>query len=188
MRKVMLESFESDTPPAVTPDAGFEKGFAEGYQAGLSAAKDDQANLAHELVQTVADLEFKFDEAKGAIAQAMGPLFAALVSKVFPQLIEDGFPEQIVAVLLNTSSQSCSSEFSLCIHPSQSDAVITALSAASVGIQVSSDSALQLHEAWIHHDTGALHIDCDHLIDEIREILSSVNFIQTRSDTLGKPN
>ncbi len=188
MQRILLESFETDTQKKQKPDEGYEKGFAEGYAAGLSAANSRQESLAHELVQTIADLEFKFDEARGEITQAMGPLFTALAEQVFPQCITDGFAEQIATLLQTTAAQSCPSDISLCIHPQQYDAITTALSATAISVAVTSDASLGLHAARIEHNKRTIQIDCDQLLDDIRNILSSVAFIETRNETHGRPN
>ncbi|WP_133122553.1 FliH/SctL family protein [Yoonia maricola] len=181
----MLESFESETLLDQAPDEGFEKGFTQGHAAGLAAAAAGQEALTQELVQNIADLQFKYDEARGEITRAIGPLFAALAQKVFPQCVAEGFVDQIVALLHKTASRTAERSFTLRLHPQYQEAVSAALMTAGLDVNVSTDPALSPHAAWVAYDTGAAHIDCDQLLDDIKTILSSVDFIETRSETHG---
>ena len=185
MGQVKLESFEDDALLAELPDEGFAQGFTEGHAAGLAAAKAEQAALAHELVQSIADLQFKYEEARGEMIRGMGPLFAALTEKVFPQCIAEDFADRVVALLLDKAAVHAGNGLTLRIHPQHKAAVTAACEAAEIDVAVVSDASLQPHAAWITHEAGAYHIDYDQLIDDIREILSSVDVIQPRSETHG---
>ena len=185
MTNVKLESFESDPELAEKADAGFAQGFVEGHAAGLAEAQATQTTLAHEFVQSVADLEFKYEEARSEITHAMGPLLSALANKVFPQCIADGFAEQIVALLLNAAAEHGGRRFALRVHPQHSDAVTAALATAAIDAHVVNAPTLQPHAAWIQHEAGALQVDCDQLLNDIKAILSSVDVIQPRSETHG---
>lgn len=188
MQKIVFESFESDAELQDGADEGFERGFAEGYDAGLSAAKSEQTTLAKELVQNIADIAFKYDEARGELIRSMRPLFSALADKIFPQCISDGFTEQIVMILQKAGTGCPASAVTLCIHPAQHEALATALSSSPIDVALSPDPTLQPYTAVVQYDTGAIHIECDRLLDDIRAVLSSIDLIETRSETHGKPN
>ena len=175
MTNVKLESFESDPELAEKADAGFAQGFVEGHAAGLAEAQATQTTLAHEFVQSVADLEFKYEEARSEITHAMGPLFSALA-------------EQIGALLLNAAAEPGGGRLALRVHPQHSDAVTAALATAAIDAHVVNAPTLQPHAAWIQHEAGALQVDCDQLLNDIKAILSSVDVIQPRSETHGQPH
>ena len=186
MQKMMLESFEKDASHVNGPNPDFEAGFAEGHAAGLAAAKEEQTALARELTQNIADLKFKYDEARGEMTRALGPFFATIVDKVFPKCLSDGFAEQIVLTLEQAAAQAATSGLKLRLNPSQCDAVAAALSTTSINAELLADPALSSHAAWIEYGHQALHVDYDALIGEIRDIITSVNFIETRNAIHGE--
>ncbi|EBA13851.1 FliH/SctL family protein [Roseobacter sp. CCS2] len=185
MAQVKLESFESDSLLAEKPDEGFAQGFTEGHAAGLVAAQAAQATLTQEMVQSVADLQFKYEEARGEITQAMGPLLTTLAYKIFPQYIADGFADQIVTLLLDAATNDAAGQFTLRIHPDNHEAVSAAIASAPLDANVVADEAVQLNAAWIQYEAGTLHIDCDQLLADIKAIISSIDLIQPRSETHG---
>lgn len=185
MQKVLLESFEDHMMDPARPPEGFEQGYAEGHAAGLAAAKSEQVTLQHELVQSISDLEFKYEEARGEITKSLGPLFSGLTEKLFPQLIADGFADQIAMILQQAVSQGATTGLSLSVHPDQYDAVAASLSATPINAALSADTSLSPNAAWVRHEQEILRVDFDQLLDEIRTILSAVDPIETRSDTHG---
>ena len=185
MQNLSLESFEADALASEQPDEAFENGFSEGFEAGLAAANSAQETLAQELVQAIADLEFNYDEARGEITRATGPLLRALAHKIFPHLVGTGFADQIVAVLHQATISEPQSSFILRVHPDQHGLVAAAVSSASLNVDLTADPSLQPHAAWAQSHAGALHIDCDRILEDIRSVLSSIDFIETGKEIHG---
>ena len=185
MQNLLLESFENlMKDPAKLPE-GFEKGYEEGFAAGISAATSTQATLQQELVQSVADLEFKYEEARGEITKSLKPLFSVITEKLFPQLIADGFADQIAMILQQTISQGVTTGFNLSVNPKQRDAIAAALSEMTTTTALSVDPSLPMNAARLRYEQGASHVDFDQLLAEIRTILSAVDVIEPRSETYG---
>ncbi|SIT89093.1 hypothetical protein SAMN05421665_2871 [Yoonia rosea] len=185
MQKVQLESFDDDTVQEAHTPEGYEQGFAEGYAEGLAAAKSVHATLQQEFVQNIADLEFKYQEVRGELTRSLGPLFDILCNKLFPHLVEEGFASQIAHILLQTAAQNPALEFTLAIHPEQYDAVTSALEASSINVALTSDPELTKNEAWVRCGQDAQHVDLDHMLNDIRLILSAVDFIEMRTTPHG---
>jgi flagellar biosynthesis/type III secretory pathway protein FliH len=185
MQKMQLESFDDDAPHAAPPPEGYEQGFAAGYAEAFAAAKAEQATLQQDLVQSIADLEFKYQEVRGEITRSLGPLFATLCEKLFPQLVEHGFASQIAHILTQAAAKNPESQFNLTVHPDQRDAVALALEATPVNVTLTTDPELRSNAAWVRYAQGALHVDLDQMLDDIRLILSAVDFIETRTETHG---
>ena len=182
---MLLESFEDHMTDPAKPPEGFEQGHAEGYAEGYAAARSEQATLQHALVQNIADLEFKYEEARGEIIKSLAPLFSMLTEKLFPQLLADGFADQIAMILQQVASQRATTGLCLSVHPDQYDAVSATLSATSTNAMLSVDASLPANAAWVRHEQGMLRVDFDALLDEIRTILSAVEPTETRNDTHG---
>lgn len=182
---MLLESFEDPMMDPTKPPEGFEQGYADGYAEGFAAARSEQATLRHELVQSIADLEFKYEEARGEITKSLGPLFSVLTEKLFPQLLTDGFADQIVMILQQAVSRGAASDFRLSVHPDQFDAVAASLTATSTNVTLSADASLPPNAAWVRHEQETMRVDFDQLLGEIRSVLSAVEPIKTRSDTHG---
>ncbi len=185
MQRVLLESFEGDMKdPAKLPE-GFENGYEEGFAAGIAAAAETQAMLEQELVQSIADLEFKYEEARGEITRSLRPLFSVITEKLFPLLLAEGFADQIATTLQETVSQGATTGFSLSVNPKQHDAVAAVLSAMTTTVDLSVDPTLPMNAARLRHDQSALHVDFDQLLADIRIILSAVDVREPRSETHG---
>lgn len=167
------------------PPEGFEQGFAEGYAAGLAATKSEQATLRQELVQNIADLEFKYEEARAEITNSLAPLFYVITEKLFPQLIADGFAGQIAMILQQTVAKGANTGVSLSVHPEQYDAVAASLSATQINATLSSDPSLPPNAAWVRHEQETMRVDFDQLLGEIRSVLSAVEPREKRSDSHG---
>ena len=182
---MQLESFEDDATHMVQPDKGYEQGFADGYTQGLAAAKSEQVNLQQELIQSIADLEFNYQEVRGEIIRSLGPFFGSLSEKLFPQLIEYGFAGQIADVLTQAATADPTSKFSLSIHPDQQASVVAALDATSLNVALTTDVELSKNAAWVRYAQGAMHVDLDQLLADIRLILSAVDFIEARTENHG---
>ena len=185
MQKMRLESFDEEAQHLPHPPEGYDKGFAEGYAEGIAAAKSEQSALQQELVQSIADLEFKYEEVRGELIRSLGPLFTALSERVFPHLIEEGLADQIAHVLLQAAIADPAAQFNLSVHPSQHQSVATALETAQLNVTLGSDPALTRNAAWVRYSQSAQYVDFDQMLADIRLILSTVNFIETRTEKHG---
>ncbi len=185
MQRMQLESFDDDAVQVAHTPEGYEQGFAEGYAEGLAAAKSEKAALQQEFVQNIADLEFNYHEVRGELTRSLGPLFETLTHKLFPHLVETEFAGQIGHILMRTAAQNPALQFTLAIHPDQYDAVASALEASPINVTLTTDPELTKNEAWIRCGQDAQHVDLDQMLDDIRLILSAVDFIETRTTPHG---
>lgn len=185
MQRVSLESFEATEVQQSGADGGFEQGFVEGHAAGIAAAHSEQSVLRKELVQSIADIEFKYNEARGEIIASLAPLFDGLVEKVFPRLVQDHFAAQIVATLAHVAEQAVVKKLQLRINPSQRDAILSAVSETGIELTFEDDESLSETSALIGSDRQEILIDFENLIHEIGTVLSTVQSYDQRTQTYG---
>lgn len=182
---MQFESFDDDALQVAHAPEGYEQGFAEGYAEGLAAAKSEQTTLQQELVQNIADLEFKYQEVRGELTRSLAPLFDTLCRKLLPHLVEHGFAGQISQILMQAAAEHSASKFTLAIHPDQHDAVASALEASPINVMLMTDQELTRNEAWARWGQETLHVDLDQMLDDIRLILSAADFKETRTKPHG---
>lgn len=180
-----LESFEIASEAGNDPTAMHQESYADGYKAGLIAAKEDASVLNAELVQSLADLEFKYDEVRSEITQSLHPFLEALVENIFPQLAETSFILQLSQQLTNAANDSSTSAFILTVNPDMTAAIEAALNPSPINVAISADPNLTRNAAWVSYANHEQLIDVDQLIAEITSILAAIETPKTRNEANG---
>lgn len=185
MQSILLESFDLDDDEPTGGDAAYQEGYAEGYTAGQTAAANAQQALEGALVQAIADIEFKYEEARGEITRSLAPLFQVLVERILPHCIANGFADQIVTSLTAVMGTAETGQATVFVHPSQRLSVEAALERFSIIASVSDDPMLGQHAAWVRHCDKEIHIDQDKVLADISAVLAAVHLSQTRTQSHG---
>lgn len=169
-----LESFDVVAAPEPEESALFRDGYNKGLADAESALLADQSKLTADLVQAVADFEFKYVEARAEITTSLAPLFTAVVEKVLPSCISHSFTMQITSVLHEAAKQCATSPLMIAVHPSQKEAVTFALKKSDSVTDVIVDPQLSKNAAWITHGHSETYIDMDAITEKIGAILSTI--------------
>jgi flagellar biosynthesis/type III secretory pathway protein FliH len=185
MPRVSLESFDASTVEQTGPSQSFEQGFVEGHAAGIAAAKAEQDMLRQEVVQSLADLEFKFNEARGEFIYSLAPFFEGLIEKVFPRLARDHFSEQIAAIMVQVAEKASVTKLHVKVHQSQRQAILSAVSESGIELTIEDDANLSETAALIRHEQHEILVDFDQLITEIGTVLLAVRNTDHRSEIYG---
>lgn len=180
MRSFTLESFEEPQPGTLYQNQAYDDGFAAGHALGLQEANEEQAHLAAQTVQAIADLNFTYGEAKAEITQSLGPLFAEITQRLLPHCIAAGFGTEIATMLQTRLQDHLDGGLALCVHPSQVEAVKAAIGNAATVTDVVADETLSPHAAWLRAGATASHLDLDQLCAEITTILAAINLTSER--------
>lgn len=188
MQRVLLESFDVESDATERPSADYSRGFQEGLAAAEAATQELQATLEKELVQSISDLAFKYEEVRSEIIQSLGPLFSALAEKVFPQCLADGFADQIAALLATLAAQKTGAQFHLAVPPRHCAAVASAAANSDLEVTISEDETLGDLAALISYQEAEWHVDGDQLLRDIQSILTAAQNDETRRRSNVRPN
>ncbi len=185
MGRIALESFDAEAPVATGPDPEYQAGFVAGEAAGLAAAAAQETALQAELVQTIADLNFTYSEARQDIMQALRPLFDQVITTLLPHCIDAGFAPEIAALIHGQIDDAMAGRLTLAVHPSQLNAVSDALQSLAAPPDLAPDDTLTPHAAWISGGAATRHLDLDTLMAEVSGVLAAIHTAAERTPTHG---
>ncbi|WP_341367497.1 hypothetical protein [Yoonia sp. BS5-3] len=180
-----LESFDDVETEEIAPLRTFEEGYEEGLQAGIAQTQAEIGALNAELVQNIGNLDFGYVEARNEIIGSLTPLLRAVVEKVLPHCVAEGFAGQLADLLMQTAEQDASAAINLHVHPGQRAAVETAVEQTATQVILHDDPSLSEHAAWIGHQRTETLLDIDGLLSAITETLGAFYQEENRTKTNG---
>ncbi|WP_296425989.1 hypothetical protein [Yoonia sp.] len=180
-----LESFEEIVSDRSGPSADFNDGYAEGIAAGRAAAQADAVALTEAFVQSIADIDFTYAEARSQLLQSLGPLFQTLCKKILPHCVATGFAGQLADQLLHAAAADAAGPIKIHVHPDQRNAVEAATKTLPTQLRVLTDPALTLHAAWIQQGTNETLLDADSLLSHINAALAAISNTEHRTNAHG---
>ena len=168
-----LEPFGDEQSATSAPSPDYERGYAEGNAAARAEALEDATRLNDQLVQTVADINFTYAEARSQVMQSLRPLFQTITVKVLPHCVENGFAGQVVDALMQIAP-SDTEGLSIYVHPNQ----VASVKAVLGDVSIAADPNLTDYAAWIGHDGHETLLDVDGLLARIAETLAALHTYQ----------
>lgn len=185
MQPLSLEAFDSAPIDVSTPDATQHESYAEGYAAGRAAVEAEQSSLTAELVQCIADLQFKYEEVSADVTQSFHPFLKLLVEKVLPFLAADTFAAQVAGYLASVADENRKGSLAVSVNPGQIEAMHTAFAGQADNVTVVADPTLDQHAAWIRHDKTETLIDIDQILHGLHDIISNLDLHNSRIENHG---
>lgn len=173
--QTLLESFESQVVDSAAPAPEFERGYEEGFAAAQAAASADATQLNDKLVQSIADINFTYAEARSQVLRSLGPLFDMIARRALPHCVANGFAEQLAQHLVEIAGTDVGS-MSLHVHPDQVERVKATM--GETAIKVAGDPNLTPFAAWVGQSDRETLIDMDGLLAGISEALSAISSYQ----------
>lgn len=77
----------------------FESGYQAGWDDAVKAQTEDARRITADLAQNLQDLQFTYEEAYGAVMQALHPLLTQMTSAILPRLAHESLVPRIADML-----------------------------------------------------------------------------------------
>lgn len=77
----------------------FETGYQAGWDDAIKAQADDARRITADLAQNLQDLRFTYEEAHGAVMQALKPLLLQMTTTILPRLAQDSLGPRLAEML-----------------------------------------------------------------------------------------
>lgn len=79
--------------------AAFETGYQAGWDDAVKAQTEGARLITADLAQNLQDLRFTYEEAHGAVMQALRPLLMEMTTKVLPRLAQESLGPRLAEML-----------------------------------------------------------------------------------------
>jgi hypothetical protein len=169
VRSPLLERFDdlaSDPHVPGPPSDDWQAGHAAGLAEAESSLALKQTVLRDALVQSVADIDFHFAEARAHLLGSLGPLFRAIADGLIPGLIQP---------LQDAAARDLSRPIHICLSPDDLPAVERAVTGLHMPkLRLTADGGLAPGQACLMAGAAETVLDVPALISAIRAALDSL--------------
>jgi flagellar assembly protein FliH len=179
-----LETFDDDESAAQTQNNSYDYqlGYAAGEAAAIAARAAEQGSLRNEVVQSIADINFGFDEAHHHILAQLGPLFNAMLTQILPATLSSGLVAALQDIAIAAAQQDADHPIVLRLPPDQLEAVQAALTdAAHPHMTFVADPTLNTHAAIAQTASTETALDLDTALSEISGVFDALPETKKRS-------
>lgn len=177
-RSLALEAFDLAPQPPVEhpgPSDDWKSGHAEGLADGLAMAELRQTMLAETVVQAIADLSFTYAEARAQVLMSLRPLFAAIMSRLLPDIATAALLPHVVDLLAEAAQADSAMPVAITVHPSLQGGLAQVLASAGTPMpKIQPDPNLGLGQVILRHGGSETALDLDGLVTDITAVLASI--------------
>ncbi len=178
-KPAQLEVFDFGIPieaqTASGPSQEWQDGHAIGLQEALAATEAESLRLKVELVQTLSDKQFGYQEAKAEILNHLTPLFEALVTGFLPRYAQATLVPMLREELMATASACLDTPITIGVAPQNIEALSDVLAETpQLPFVARSDPSLALAQATFSGGPQDQMIDLDGLLAMVQETLASL--------------
>lgn len=152
----------------------FESGYGAGWEDAVKAQKDAATQLASDLSQSIADLDFTLNEARSQFGQLIEPILLQVVSKLLPEMAQKTLGLHIVQELQELLTGQVADEIVIAVSPDHQTQVEEILSDCSdIRATVASDALLSPGQAQIRLGETEREIDLGAVIAGINDAIDA---------------
>lgn len=147
MMALRLERFDHPPEPARdgTEDArlaGFEAGYAAGWEDAAARTAEAASSSRLELVQALQDLGFGFHEARAHLLSALRPLLEAMAATVLPLIGRETLARHVAEAILPLAEAAAGAPVLLRCHPADGLLLEEALAEEGTAVRFLADETL----------------------------------------------
>ncbi|MCL6284820.1 ABC transporter ATP-binding protein [Ruegeria sp. 2012CJ41-6] len=178
----LLEDFDQNPSPEGTPQLltqqqledlrrdAFEQGYAAGLEDADAAQTSEQRRISADLIQSLQDLGFTYQEALQQMVASLEPMFQSLMDTVLPDTVERSFVHRIVAQLTEMARDQAGRPAIITVPSGAAEALAPALEAEfSFPVEMIEDASLPPGQASLSIGGDERELDCTALLDAISE-------------------
>ena len=97
--------------------AAFDKGYQAGWDDSVHAQAEDRRHITAEFAQNLRDINFTYEEVRGALLNGLQPLLQDIVAVVLPPLARHSLAPRIAAILHERLAQAAAQPIELRVSP-----------------------------------------------------------------------
>lgn len=177
-RSLALEAFDvvpKPVEPPPGPSEDWKSGHAAGVADGLAKAGSHQAVLTDAVVQAISDMTFTYAEARAQVLSSLQPLFAAMMSRLLPDIARAVLLPHVVELLGEAARADSRMPIAIAVHPSLRGGIDHALGRmAGPGPLLLSDPYITPGQVILRHGVTETALDLDGLVAELTEVLAAI--------------
>lgn len=180
-----FDTTENDAPDPAISEA-YDRGFAAGLESKNAEIESNIAILEDNLIAAISDLGFGYVEARAHLTDGLRALFAAIINRLVPEMLEATFAAHLASELLDHCEAALARPITLYLHPDKIAAVEPFLSAATgLTITCVGEETLSPTEARWGSAGQEMTYDLAPLAASIRTALDAVLYENTKVDNHG---
>jgi flagellar assembly protein FliH len=156
--------------------------FEDGYQAGWTDAEknhtSEQKNIGEELVHTLRDLSFTYQEALSCLNRGLRPMFEGLMETLLPKTINAALRAHVIEQLIELSATQTNAVITLQVSEINLNLFEDLLDGVELKtpVSITSDPALSPQQIFVTLDTAEREINLDAACQEIVNAMNAFNF------------
>lgn len=172
---VVDDHSRSDEALEKARSAGYEEGYASGWDDALASATEQDRRISEEFARNLQDLSFTYHEARAHAVASMSGLLEELLDKVFPSVAGEAIVLQVRSVLQKNIEALADTPVRLVVSPAD-EAAVRALLPSEAGLPVSvlAEAALASGQAYFKFENNEMRVDLEEITDSIRDGMDAV--------------
>lgn len=156
--------------------------FEEGYQAGWTDAEKnhatEQKNMGDEMLHTLRDLSFTYQEALSRLNRGLKPMFTGLMDTLLPQTASAALRAHVIEQLVELAATQTSAEIELKVSEASLPMFEDLLEDVELKLPVTlkSDPSLSPNQLFVSLETIEREVNLDAVCAEIKTAMTAFNF------------
>lgn len=156
--------------------------FEEGYQAGWSDAEKnfvtEQKNIGEELLHTLRDLSFTYQEALSQLNRGLKPMFGHLMDTLLPQTASAALRAHVIEQLVSLAATQTNAEILLRVSEPNIPMFEDLLEGAELKLPVvlTADKSLTTNQLFVSLEAVEREVNLDAVCHEIQTAMAAFNF------------
>lgn len=156
--------------------------FEEGYQAGWTdAEKNHEAehkNIADEILHTLRDLSFTYEEALARLNRGLKPMFEQVMTVLLPQTASAALRAHVIEQLVELAASQMQAQIKLRVSETDLPMIEELLEGVELKlpVQVIADKTLSAQQLFVALDTLEREVNLGAVCQEITAAMNAFNF------------
>ena len=117
--QLSLEDFEANDVASVQQSPDYLRGFEHGQTAARAESATLQAEAIETLANTLSDMQFGYEEARGFLTAQIAPILSQLADVVLPEVLRDTFAQHLVETIMTAIGEATNEPLQIVVSPSQ---------------------------------------------------------------------
>ncbi len=173
---------QSDPLPLERVEDQKLQSFEEGYQAGWTDAEQnyvtEQKSVSDEILHTLRDLSFTYQEALDRLNRGLQPMFEQLLTSLLPRTASAALRAHVIEQLLEMAATQTNGQIALRVSEVDLPMLEDLLDGVELRLPVflAADQTLRAHQLFVSLDMVEREINLDVVCQEITTAMQAFNF------------
>lgn len=166
-------------PTKSGPSDDYLKGFEDGAAAARAIAEKQEDQLRSELVASLSDLTFGYQEARSNFAQTFRPIFTAISDQIVPAVLKETLAHHLIETLETVAAGALDGQVTILMNPQDAETFGSDLTGQIPTVAIVADATVPLGTAVIGNGSSETVFDPADLIKRIQNALGALTDIHT---------